>query len=64
MTGPFFLFINALIDFTFFLDLIVNFRTTFFHPRSGKEVFKPKVIAKNYLKTRFLVDFLATFPFD
>jgi hypothetical protein len=53
-----------LIDFAFFVDILVNFRTSFFNPLSGEEIFEPKEIASNYLKTRFIIDILATVPFD
>jgi hypothetical protein len=48
----------------FFLDLIVNFRTTFYNQR-GEEVFESKAIAYDYMfSTRFFSDFLACFPWD
>ncbi len=56
--------LDGLIDFIFFIDIIINFRTTFIHPRTGDEESKPKVIAKNYLKGRFWIDLLASIPFD
>ena len=36
---------NSFIDFFFFVDILVNFRTSFFHPRTGVETLEPKVIA-------------------
>ena len=56
--------INSIIDFIFFLDLIVNFRTTFIHYKTGNEIIEPKDIASSYLKGRFWVDLMATVPFD
>ena len=46
------------------MDIIVNFRTTFFHSTTGNEIYEPKEIAKHYLKGRFWPDILATIPFD
>jgi hypothetical protein len=46
------------------LDILINFRTSFFHSRTGEESLIPKVIAMNYIKTRFWIDLLATIPFD
>ena len=59
-----FLVLNSIIDFIFFLDLIVNFRTTFIHQKTGNEIIEPKAIALIYLKGRFWIDLLATIPFD
>jgi hypothetical protein len=56
--------LNSIIDFIFFLDLIVNFRTTFIHYKTGNEIIEPIEISKSYLKGRFWVDLLATIPFD
>ena len=56
--------INFIIDMFFFADILVNFRTTFMNPKTAEEVTTPYLIAMNYLKTRFTVDFLATIPFD
>jgi hypothetical protein len=46
-----FIVLNGIIDLMFFLDVIVNFRTTCFHPRTGNEIVKAKEIAINYLRT-------------
>ena len=55
---------NSIIDFIFFLDILVTFRTTYINPSSGDEISEPKEIAKQYLKSRFWLDLLATLPFD
>jgi hypothetical protein len=55
---------NYIIDFLFFFDIIITFRTTFIHSTKGEEIFNTKKIAINYLKVRFWVDLLATIPFD
>jgi len=52
------------VNVVFFGDIIINFRTTYFHPKTGKEVTNLWVIAWNYIKLRFWLDFLATIPFD
>ena len=59
-----FLMQNYIIDFLFFMDIVVNFRTSFIHSKTGEEIFTKKEIIKNYLKRRFWVDLLATIPFD
>lgn len=56
--------LNWIIDTLFFLDLVINFRTTYIHPKTGKEVLELSTIACNYFKFRFWVDLLATIPFD
>lgn len=64
MESTFFTILNACVDFCFLLDVLVNFRTTYFDSRTGDEVFDTKMIAKNYLKSRFWIDFIATIPVD
>ena len=55
---------NSFIDIFFFIDIIVNFRTTYMNTKTAEEITAPQQIAMNYLKTRFIIDFLATIPFD
>lgn len=64
MKSPGFIVINCLIDTIFLLDIIVNFRTTFYDLETGDEVFDPKRTGKKYLKSRFAIDLLSTIPFD
>ena len=64
MKLPAFYVVNSLIDFVFLLDIIVNFRTTFYDIETGDEVFDSKRTGKMYLKGRFTVDLLSTIPFD
>ena len=57
--------ISAFIDFIFLVDVILNFRTTYFHSSTGDEVFDLKKIAKKYVfGGRFGIDILATIPLD
>jgi Ca2+-binding EF-hand superfamily protein len=53
--------IDAGIDLYFIVDIFVNFRTAFFNDR-GVIVTSSKAIAKRYLKTWFLVDFVSCVP--
>lgn len=46
-----------------FTDIVLNFRTTFVS-RKGEVVSDSKLIALNYLRGWFFVDFLAAIPFD
>ena len=64
MKLPAFYVVNSLIDLVFLLDIIVNFRTTFYDIETGDEVFDSKRTGKMYLKGRFTVDLLSTIPFD
>ena len=59
----FYIILNSLIDFMFFLDIIITFRTTYFD-RGGNEIYDPKEISRHYLKGQFWSDLLATIPFD
>ena len=56
---------ETIIDVLFAVDVIINFRTSFVHPKTGLEVVEGKSIAKNYiLSGRFWIDLLATIPFE
>lgn len=63
MQGPLFLVINTGIDLLFFMDIIINFRTTYINRKTGNEVVDTKTIALSYLKGRFWIDLLATLPY-
>lgn len=52
------------VDIVFVLDIFIVFRTTILDDDSGEEIRDGKIIASNYLKGRFSVDFLSTVPFD
>ena len=56
--------VNHLIDIYFALDIILHFRTTIINEATGEEIKEPKLIALTYLKGRFIIDLLATVPFD
>ena len=57
--------VNFIIDFLFFMDIIINFRTTFHNTSTGDEVINPKKIAAAYASSiRFWIDILSTIPFD
>ena len=62
-SAKFFVF-NTMIDLCFAFDIIVNFRTSYFDSDTGEEVFDPKRIGRDYLKSRFTIDLLSTVPFD
>jgi len=44
-------YFNSVIDFLFFVDICVNFRTTFPNKKTGEEIKDGKLVALNYLKT-------------
>lgn len=64
MSKLYFRLINSVVDICFVIDLVITFRTTYIHQKTGNEIINPRTIAKDYLKGRFWIDFLATFPFD
>lgn len=55
---------NYMIDFIFFFDILINFRTTYSSFLTGDEVKEPKAIAINYLRGRFWIDFISCIPFE
>lgn len=58
-----FLILNSIIDFIFLMDIIISFRTVFIDEK-GDECGEGRLMAQNYLKTTFIIDVLATVPFD
>ncbi|XP_071505770.1 voltage-gated delayed rectifier potassium channel KCNH1-like isoform X1 [Diadema antillarum] len=55
--------IDGIVDIVFFIDVILNFHTTFVGP-SGEVVSEPKIIRMNYLKSWFIIDLLSCLPYD
>lgn len=55
--------LNALIDLTFFLDMLIVFRTVTIGLDGALET-DQKAIALKYLKGNFTIDFLSTIPLD
>ena len=56
--------IEHFIDLVFFMDIVINFRTTYVNQKTNKTVYEWKLICWNYLKGRFMIDFLAAIPFE
>lgn len=56
--------LNHIIDVIFGVDIVLHFRTTVPNDISGEVIAQPHLIAKAYLKSRFILDLLATIPFD
>ncbi|CAK9299988.1 unnamed protein product [Gordionus sp. m RMFG-2023] len=56
---------NCFSDTMFLLDIVVNFRTGIM-PADKTEhiILDPKIIAKHYIKSWFILDFVSSFPFD
>ena len=55
--------IDGIVDIVFFIDVILNFHTTFVGP-GGEVVSDPRIIRMNYLKTWFIIDLLSCLPYD
>jgi len=56
--------INGFVDTIFWMDIFLQFATTYVDSASGDEIFAPKKIASHYVfQGSFLVDFMSTFPF-
>jgi len=57
------LVVDSVVDVVFFIDIVLNFHTSFVGP-SGEIVSDPKIIRANYLKSWFVVDLLSCLPYD
>jgi len=53
---------DRVIDGFFFLDVMVNFRTTYLDQKKETYERDGKKIALHYIKGRFFVDIIASFP--
>uniref|UniRef100_A0A5K3EGA0 Ion_trans domain-containing protein n=1 Tax=Mesocestoides corti TaxID=53468 RepID=A0A5K3EGA0_MESCO len=58
-----FLVIDSIVDVIFFIDIVLNFHTTFVGPQ-GEVISDATVIRINYLKGWFIVDLLSCLPYD
>ncbi|XP_022241286.1 potassium voltage-gated channel protein eag-like, partial [Limulus polyphemus] len=58
-----FLVLDSIVDVIFFIDIVLNFHTTFVGP-GGEVVSDPKIIRMNYLKSWFIIDLLSCLPYD
>lgn len=54
---------SVLVDVTFVVDILLNFRTTYVN-RNDEVVSHPGKIAFHYLRGWFLIDLVAAIPFD
>ncbi|KAL7033273.1 hypothetical protein ACKWTF_007523 [Chironomus riparius] len=59
----FLLVVDSIVDVIFFIDIVLNFHTTFVGP-GGEVVSDPKVIRMNYLQSWFVIDLLSCLPYD
>ena len=63
LDSPAILIVDAVVDVVFFVDILINFHTTFVGP-AGEVISDPRVIRLNYLKTWFVIDLLSCLPYD
>ena len=63
MNSQSFAILNYCVDFVFFLDILVTFRTAFIDDY-GNEIDTACGIALHYIQGQFMVDLCATIPFD
>ena len=55
--------LTYMIDFSFLIDIFISFRTVIIDNK-GNEEDRPIEIAKHYLSSNFVIDVLATVPFE
>jgi len=54
---------DSLVDVVFFIDIVLNFHTTFVGP-SGEIVADPAKIRVHYGKSWFIIDVLSCLPYE
>ncbi|KAG8196576.1 hypothetical protein JTE90_003588 [Oedothorax gibbosus] len=57
------LVLDSIVDVIFFIDIVLNFHTTFVGP-GGEVVSDPKIIRMNYMRSWFVIDLLSCLPYD
>ncbi|GFY39251.1 potassium voltage-gated channel protein eag [Trichonephila inaurata madagascariensis] len=57
------LVLDSIVDVIFFIDIVLNFHTTFVGP-GGEVVSDPKIIRMNYMRSWFIIDLLSCLPYD
>jgi hyperpolarization activated cyclic nucleotide-gated potassium channel 2 len=57
-----FYYLETVMDVSFMIDIVVTFNTGFY--KKGYLVMKRKDIIMNYIKTWFILDMLASFPYS
>ena len=55
--------VDALVDLTFLIDVVITFRTTYLDTEKGYDVDDPHEIAKKYLNGSFAIDLASSVPF-
>jgi hypothetical protein len=55
---------DYLVDFCFFIDIVLTFFTVTQEILSHQMETRIKVLALNYIKTNFFIDVVSTFPFQ
>lgn len=54
--------IDIVIDIIFWIDILINFRTTYLDTKSSEEIMDAKMIALKYVRGRFWIDLLSVLP--
>ena len=57
-------YVDLFVDFLFFIDIPINFVSAYYDPESNLPVVELKLIAKNYIGTWFIIDFVTVLPID
>ena len=56
--------LNALVDWLFISDIVLNFFTTYIDSITGHEVLNHRQIIVKYLKLEFWIDIVASLPVE
>ena len=46
------------------MDIIIQFISPYLDMKTGDRIYKPSMIAKDYMRGDFAIDLLSTFPFQ
>ena len=56
--------VTYIINFVYAIDIVIGFRKAYLNNKDGREVRDPKLIAKKYLKSHFIIDLISGIPFE
>jgi len=57
-------YLEIVADLAFYLDMAFGFLTSYFERKIGERITSPKLVAINYFRHDFVIDFLSTMHFE
>ena len=55
---------DVFVEYNFYVDVVLNFFSSYYHPDTKEEIKEHNEIMKKYLYGWFSIDFISVFPFN